>query len=189
MLVRNISLVALITLLCACAPLSGPGTLDAPSNESEVMLEPELVLNMPTDSTVCVEGEAIEATFFDKGFTYLLAGRHVEAVTSFQRYRDRQGTPVAQWEAGIAIAYDSMMPGSPFYDPEAARISYARLEGTQPQAERVHERVLMMRDALAIFAEMSERISDLRSDNRELDESLQLREEAIKRLRELTLGQ
>jgi hypothetical protein len=187
--VRHIIVVTLILLLSACAPLSGTDNADALSSENDAFLQSELVLNMPTSATSCVEGELTKATLLDRGFAYLVAGQHVEAVTSFQRYRDNQGTLAASWEADIAIAYDSMMPGSPFYDPAAARISYARLEGVQPQPQRVHEKVLMMRDALAIFAEMAGRISDLRSDKRELGESLQVREEAIKRLRELTLGQ
>ena len=189
LLIRHLSTVGLAVLLAACAPLSGNDDDTTAKPDDVVSLEPELELNMPTHPTGCVDGEPVEVTLLDVGFAYLVAGQHVEAVTSFQRYRDREGSAAARWEADIAIAYDSMLPGSPFYDPEAARLSYSRLADITPQVERLDEKVLMMRDSLALFSEMAGRISDLRSDNRDLEESLRVREEAIKRLRELTLGQ
>ena len=47
----------------------------------------------------------------------------------------------------------------------------------------------MMRDALETFVAMDRKITKLNSDNKALSEDLAKREEALKRLRELTLGQ
>lgn len=164
---------------CAAAPESGD-TVD------NVALEPELELNLPAqEDAPC---ETVEASLLDRGFTELAAGRHVEAVTYFKRYREIEGSTAAAWEAQIAIAYDSMMPQSPFYDPEAAQAAYRDLQDSQPQAERLHNKTLMMRDALQAYSLLIERIEELSQDNAQLSETLAKREEAIKRLRELTLG-
>jgi hypothetical protein len=42
---------------------------------------------------------------------------------------------------------------------------------------------------LAIFADLHTQINDLQKEKRTLSESLEKREEALRRLRELTLGQ
>ena len=107
----------------------------------------------------------------------------------FQRYQRLESSPQADWEAAIAIAYDSMLPRSPFYDPEAARKAYEELRGRESEEWLVHDKVLMMRDALETFAAMEREITRLESDNGILQEDLAKREEALKRLRELTLGQ
>ena len=46
-----------------------------------------------------------------------------------------------------------------------------------------------MRDALATFSAMSKQIDGLQKDNAKLTASLKKREEALRRLRELALGQ
>jgi hypothetical protein len=63
------------------------------------------------------------------------------------------------------------------------------LKGQQVEGAPVHEKVLIMRDSLEIFMAMRERIYRLNTDNAVLKEELAKREEAIKRLRELALGQ
>ena len=101
---------------------------------------PELTLNLPEQSvTACLRDEGADYTFLDKGFSALVAGDHIEAVTYFQRYQRTESSPVADWEAGIAIAYDSMMPQSPIYDPDAARKSYLRLQQAQPLLNVIYQ--------------------------------------------------
>lgn len=149
----------------------------------------ELTLNLPQQpGPDCVCEAHIDSTFFDMGVAALVAGDHVEAVTYFQRYQRTGSSTVADWEAEIAIAYDSILPQSPFYDPQAARKSWRKLQKKQPEGV-VNPISLMMRDALAAFDVMHQSIRELRSDNAQLTADLEKREEALRRLRELTLGQ
>ena len=46
-----------------------------------------------------------------------------------------------------------------------------------------------MRDMLAILSDLHVRINDLQSENEAVTENLEKREEALRRLRELMLGQ
>jgi hypothetical protein len=180
-----------LLLLQACAGTPPPPqeTEPAPVPEDPNNI-PELTLNLPGgEECVCVPEEPVDYTFLEKGFSALVAGEHIEAVQHFQRYQRLEASDRADWEAGIAIAYDSMLPRSPFYDPEAARKSYEKLRKSGPGGMQVHEKILMMRDSLETFVRMDRQIEDLESDNAILNEDLEKREEALKRLRALTLGQ
>ena len=178
----------LLVLLQACS--STPATQQSAA-ESAPEAVPELTLNLPEQAQdcACVVTEEADYTFLDKGFNALVAGDHIEAVQYFQRYQRLESSPQANWEAGIAIAYDSMLPDSPFYDPAAARTAYGNLKDQQVGGVPIHTKALMMRDALETFVAMEQQISDLESDNALLRQDLEKREEALKRLRELTLGQ
>lgn len=178
----------LLVLLQACS--STPATQQSAA-ESAPEAVPELTLNLPEQAQdcACVVTEEADYTFLDKGFNALVAGDHIEAVQYFQRYQRLESSPQANWEAGIAIAYDSMLPDSPFYDPAAARTAYGNLKDQQVGGVPIHTKALMMRDALETFVAMEQQISDLKSDNALLRQDLEKREEALKRLRELTLGQ
>ena len=175
---------AVLLQACASAPVEDPQVASGPDRE------PDLSLNLPEQpAPVCVREEGVDYTFFDKGFSAMVTGDHIEAVDYFQRYQRTESSAVASWEAEIAIAYTSMLPQSPFYDPRAARKEYNRLRKEQPEGGTFNEKTLMMRDALAAFAAMERSIRELRSDNSKLSEDLEKREEALRRLRELTLGQ
>ncbi|MEM9257032.1 MAG: hypothetical protein AAGA91_16440 [Pseudomonadota bacterium] len=151
---------------------------------------PELTLNLPEEHVCdCSAEEAVDYTFLDKGLQSLALGDHLEAVTYFQRYQRMEASPRADWEAGIAMAYDSMLPDSLFYDPVAAQEVFQRLQQERPEGEQFHHSILIMNDALSAFVDMQAKIGDLRSGNAALAEDLRKREEALKRLRELTLGQ
>ena len=184
-----------ISFTITVALLLLPGCSTAPvaetSPEGSTEPVPELTLNLPENPEGCDCALADEAdyTFLEKGFSALVAGEHIEAVQYFQRYKRLESSPQADWEADIAIAYDSMLPRSPFYDPESARKAYDDLRQRQVQDLAIHDKVLMMRDALETFVAMEREISKLESDNSLLREDLAKREEALKRLRELTLGQ
>lgn len=179
---------AAVLLLQACS--STPAAEQAAADSAPDAV-PELTLNLPEQpqDCTCVAEEGVDYTFLDKGFKALVAGDHIEAVQYFQRYQRLESSPQSNWEAGIAIAYDSMLPASPFYDPAAARKSYLELKDQQVDGAPIHTKALMMRDALETFVNMEQQITDLESDNALLREDLEKREEALKRLRELTLGQ
>jgi hypothetical protein len=182
-----LAMTGLALLLQGCAPAP---TVDEGGAQTGPEQVPELTLNVPDQENCrCTEDGQVDYTFLDKGISALVAGEHIEAVQHFQRYQRLESSPRADWEAGIAIAYDSMLPRSPFYDPQAARKSYEGLKQQQIETDRVHEQVLLMRDALETFAAMQLQVNDLSSDNAILSEDLAKREEALKRLRELTLGQ
>jgi len=119
----------------------------------------------------------------------LAAGDHREAVNYFRRHQRLESTPGADWEAGIAVAYDKMMPDSPYYNWRTAHESYLRLMREQPQGIEIHQQIQLMRDALAVFAKLHVSINDLQKEKRTLSENLEKRDEALRRLRELTLGQ
>lgn len=151
---------------------------------------PELTLNLPSQQQcACVPQEQADYTFLEKGFKELLDGEYIDAVQHFQRYQRLEASPRAQLEAGIAIAYVSMLPRSPFYDPEAARSSFKDLREKNAKELKVHEMTRMMRQSLLNFLVLEDHIEDLENSNTTLKEDLKKREEALKRLRELTLGQ
>ncbi len=82
-----------------------------------------------------------------------------------------------------------MLPSSPFYDPDAAQRRYRRLSKQSVDGMDIHPYVLVMRESLEAFSVMNRHVADLESTNAILKEDLAKREEALKRLRELTLGQ
>ena len=152
----------------------------------------ELTLNLPEKAPTdcaCTPATGVDRTFLDKGFSALAAGDHREAVNYFRRYQRLESSPVVDWEASIAIAYDKMLPESPYYNWRAARESYLNLMREQPQGTSLHQQIVLMRDALAILSDLHTQINDLQKEADTLSEALEKREEALRRLRELTLGQ
>jgi hypothetical protein len=63
------------------------------------------------------------------------------------------------------------------------------LKSEQVEGAQVHEKILLMQDSLEIFVAMQLQQSSLKGENAVLKEDLAKREEALKRLRELALGQ
>jgi len=187
---------ALSLVLQACA--STPPVAEQPAT-GDGGSEPELTLNLPaqTDATCarCAE-PAEEHNLLEKGFRALIAGDHKEAVNYFRRYQRLDSSPAVDWEAEIAVTYDKMFPKSPYYNSKAASETFHRLKRQQPEGVEVNETILMMRDALEIFVSLHQKIDDEQNQKDVLaekidvlSENLEKREEALKRLRELTLGQ
>jgi hypothetical protein len=195
----RLNLFAAISLVvlqaCATAPPAGEQAVAQPVVQSAAPVRKpvtDLTLNLPeqtTPSCDCAPETGVDRTFLDKGFSALVAGDHREAVNYFRRYQRLESSLVVDWEANIAIAYDKMLPDSPYYNWRAARESYLRLMREQPQGSPLHQQILLMRDALAIFSDLHVQINDLQKDRDVLSENLEKREEALRRLRELTLGQ
>ena len=128
-------------------------------------------------------------SWLEKGFKALADGEHISAVQFFQRHSRVNNTLAADWEASIAIAYVSMLPGSPFYDMKAVRISYTQLSAWSIDDSLVNSQIVLMRDALEAFVSLHRELKDLERDNEVLEATLAKRESALRRLRELTLGQ
>ena len=175
---------SLLLQACSTAPVEEP-----PVKQEKSEPVPELTLNLADESCVCEVAEKPDFTFLERGFTALAAGEHIEAVQHFQRYARLEKSPEAELEAGIAIAYISILPNSPFYDTEEARKSYRRLRVQPTQGMNLHQQTLLMRQSLETFLQMERKIIEAGEDNAKLKKNLKKREEALKRLRELTLGQ
>lgn len=186
------ALLALV-LLSACAPT--PETPDVTGNQArETQARPELTLNLPRSrqrECDCPDDDGRDTRFFERGLTALATGQVVEATEYFQRHQRLEESAVAQWEAEVAIAWVGMLPESPFFDREAVAEAVGSLSAARPGGgdHLPHPAAVLMLDALASFTTLHRHLEDLEQVNATLEDDLEKREEAIKRLRELTLGQ
>lgn len=176
----------IVLLLQACA--SGSPAIDSP----QVSSSNEITLNLPDQTLApCVDDQnvGVDYTYLEKGFSAMVAGDNVEAVNYFRRYQRLESSPGADWEAGIAIAYEKMLPDSPYYNWRAAADAYRRLMRRVPEGIELNQQVLILGGTLAILVELHDYIDELQNEKDDLSENLEKREEALKRLRELILGQ
>lgn len=186
---------ALTLLLQACATAPAPknvpaAPLAAAVEEPHAANVPELKLNLPQQSSCdCTPPEAADYTFLEKGYRALLDGDYGDAMEYFLRYQRLESSPRAQLESGIAITYVQMLPRSSFYNPQVARSSFSVLRKQNAKELKVHDYTRLMRQSLINFLELQDEISELKSSNASLQENLKKREEALKRLRDLTLSQ
>lgn len=198
---RVVAFLALASLLQACAavPAAPPVATAAPvapvtPGEAPAAAAdgaaPELTLNMPQHPQCdCTRAPAADYTFLEKGYRALLDGEYDDAMQHFQRYQRLESSPRADLEAGIAIAYVRMLPRSAFYDPVAARNAFKVLREQNAKELKVHDYTRLMRQSLLNLLELQGDIDKLTVKNGMLKEDLKKREEALKRLRDLTLNQ
>ena len=187
MLLRSLSLpgiAGVILVLQACAQT--PEEPAVPVTDQV----PEITLNLPAEAgCTCEEPVVRDYTFLDKGFAALAEGDYEGAMEYFGRYSRLDSSAEASWEAGIAVTFMKSLEDSPFFDPLDARRSYRELYTQDWQSMELHQQTLLLRQSLENFRLMHRRQVDLKKSNASLQEDLEKREEAIKRLRELTLGQ
>ncbi len=178
---------SLLLGLSAC--VSTPPVEPTPAPPQRSPEDVKLTLNLPAENGCnCVQADSSDRTFLERGMEALAEADYIEAVQYFQRYQRMESAPLAQWEAELAIAYVSMLPSSPFYDVEAAREGYLILQSREPEG-RKHPSIVLMQQALESFVLMERHVEDLERRATMLQEDLTKREQALKRLRELTLGQ
>lgn len=167
---------------------SAPVAAEAPVVDQQV---PELNLNLQAakkcDCPVAASQE--DFTFLEKGYKALLDGEYETAMENFQRYQRLESSPRASLEAGLAIAYLRMLPRGPYYNPELARSSFRLLREQDAKALKIHDYTRLMRQALLNMLKLEAEQQKLEEKNESLQADLKKREEALKRLRELTLGQ
>ncbi|MDP5052260.1 MAG: hypothetical protein NWP69_00605 [Congregibacter sp.] len=182
----RIATLALAAVLTGCAAVPPEPAAPPPQRSPE---DVKLTLNLPDESVNCLCQSATDndRTFLERGMETLADGDYIEAVQYFQRYQRLEQMPLAQWEGDLAIAYVSMLPSSPFYDVGAALLAYTDLQSQEPEGHK-HHSIVLMQQALESFVLMQRHIWDLESRSDMLQEDLDKREQALKRLRELTLG-
>ncbi len=172
--------------------------ITAPERESDSVptvqrqdREVELNLNLPEPSDCnCQPDEAaVDYTFLERGMQALARGEYIEAVQQFQRYQRLEKGDTARWEANLAIAYVSMLPRSPFYDGDAALLSFTQLQQNYREDMQLNDSIALLYEALDAFLQQAKHLDDIENSNAILREDLAKREQALKRLRELTLGQ
>lgn len=171
-----------------------PDTPDVVATETPPLAhsapEPEFTLNLPAkEDCLCPGQPDRDFTFLEKGMSALAANDFPEAVSYFQRYQRIESSPAAQWEAAVAMAYTSMVPQNPAYDLRRATNAYAKINHAPLDAAVVHDQVLMMRDALETLVTMQKQIDKLQGEKAALAADLVRLAEALRRLRELALGQ
>jgi tetratricopeptide (TPR) repeat protein len=196
LIIRGLPILLLLPVLgmlaaCATAPPPAPTTETVPLSPEDV----ELTLNLPEERADCVcapepenDRGMLDRTFLDRGMETLAGGDYIEAVQHFQRYRRLEQAELAQWESELAIAYVSILPSSPFYDTDAALGAYTDLQAREPTGQK-HPSIVLMQQALESFVIMERHVQELEGRAAILQEDLDKREQALKRLRELTLGQ
>jgi len=172
----------------AAAPASAAATPGEPPVAAAAV--PPLPLNLPELAECdCSEAPTTDYTFLEQGYRALLDGEYDEAMAQFERYQQLESSPRADLEAGIAIAYVRMLPRSSFYDPLQARNAFRVLREQNAKELGVHDYTRLMRQSLLNLLELQDKIDKLKANNSALKDDLEKREEALKRLRDLTLGQ
>jgi len=177
---RSLLLLIAIMLMVGCASKSFENSRHHSMNASH---------DSHLNEKECMALSDSAASFLEKGFQALAQGEHISAAQFFQSHAWQKETAVSSWEASIAIAYMSMLPGSPFYDMEAVRDSYNKMNIWSIDDSTINYQIILMRDAIDAFVSLNLRLIDLERDNDLLEDNLAKRESALRRLRELTLGQ
>ncbi len=150
----------------------------------------DIELNLPRAQTCdCTPETTLDYTFLEKGFSALSRGEYDDALEYFRRYRRLESSMAADWEADVAIAFTYSLSESTAYDPDEARKAFRDLRKADWQSMELHQQTLLMRQSLETFLQVERENRELKSANRALQKDLEKREEALKRLRELTLGQ
>ena len=168
-----------VTLMAAMV-LQACASQPAPVESPEPKTVPDAVtLNIPEPAPAadcdCEAWALAQENYFDRGVRALAARDYEQAKTYFERHRASGGSEV-QREADVGIAFVTLM-------------SDAIKGGDRDGAAGVDERAEVMILALAAVQTLEGRIQALNALNSALSKDLEKREEALKRLRDLTLGQ
>ncbi len=182
---RTTLTIALAALLVACGGQPEREQVSAADAGGEDV--PELNLNLPGSDCAC-EVQRDNYTLLERGLQSMEERAYLEALQYFQRYQRIEKSELAAVESGIAIAYLSILPESPIFDRDAARDSYSELRPRITEDMKLHTEVQLMQSSMDSFLDMYTQVDRLKQTNFSLRSELEKREEAIKRLRDLTLG-
>ena len=163
--------VVTVGLLSGCA-LSPQGTQEGTQQDDSLQ---EQSADAPSDNAVCGCDPPDAGIHFDAAMQMLAMSQFDAARTSMAQHAESGSDQAAQEaSAGLdlieAIAAQDIEPEATGGPPENARGSVLRL-------------------LLALIADLQDQIAQAQADNAQLSVELEKREDALKRLRELTLGQ
>ena len=163
-------------LLVGALTLSGCAA--TPSNTSSEDAQ-AVALNLPTPSQMlncdCEAQALVDENYFDRGVRALAARDYSAAADYFQRHKTLETAQAAR-EADLGLAFVTLLSKSNDVD-------------AMPAAEGVDERAEVMILALAAVRTLEGQLDALEALNQALTKDLEKREDALKRLRDLTLGQ
>lgn len=162
-------LVGVLTLSgCAATPSN------TPSEDAQAV-----ALNLPTPAQMlncdCESQALVNENYFDRGVRALAARDYSAAADYFHRHKTLETAQAAR-EADLGLAFVTLLSKS--NDADA-----------MPAAEGVDERAEVMILALAAVRTLEGQLDALEALNQALTKDLEKREDALKRLRDLTLGQ
>lgn len=169
------SAAALTALLTGCATAPAPETAPALTTPTPAELnipEPEVDASCNCDDPA----PAAVENHFDRGVRALAARDYARARVYFERHGDMDEEQF-QREAEVGIAFVSLLQAS------------ADDGRSENGASGVDERAEMMILAMAAIEMLESQLATLAEQNEVLVADLEKREEALKRLRDLTLGQ
>lgn len=167
---------AIVLALGGCA--SAPAPAPEPQPEPTPPAPSELNIPLPNSEAGCdcPAADAVVENYFDRGVRALAARDYDRARVYFKRHRDSD-EPQAVREADVGIAFVTLLSQS-----EHAPADDAGASGVDERAE-----VMIL--ALAAIETLEGQLAMLQQLNDALNSDLAKREEALKRLRDLTLGQ
>ncbi len=181
-----------IALVGACLLLQACGTMptDPQAGNSDPSAAQDITLNLPTQDCQCdLPPDQLDTTFLERGFQALGQGDHIEALQNFQRYARLEKSTQAEWESEVSIAFLSILPSSPLYAPDEARKTYRDLRKERVEDWQIDQQVALVAETMDMFLEERRYSRELEEQVTTLEEDLEKKEEALKRLRDLTLGQ
>ena len=159
-----------IFLVLACLG----GCASSPRFEDNELLKPEPSIDLPTVYQCgCDAQPALNA--FDLAIIAILEGRLSDAMAALEDYRASE-SPNAAKVTEIGLAFSKLL--------EENRLPDVRFDSAHGD-----ERAAIMSLSLAILETLRSEVMNLEKITRLLEVDLAKREEALKRLRELTLGQ
>lgn len=128
-----------------------------------------------SDNEVCQCPGEIEPDPFTVGLRALAQGDYEAARTAFDEHAMTASEQAPrEAEAGRALT---------------DTLSQFRAEGDASEVTEFSDRAILIELVLTLIARLEQQVSDLNAQNAALSADLEKREEALKRLRELTLGQ
>ncbi|EED36631.1 hypothetical protein NOR51B_2583 [Luminiphilus syltensis NOR5-1B] len=172
---RTVALSSALVALSACAT-SSPDPTPEPVEATEITLNlpvPEVESAQPESCACREKGLEAAENYFDRGVRALAAGDYLQAEKYFNRHRDEAISQTVR-EADVGLAFVALL--------SATHSDALVAEGLDQRAE-----VMML--ALAAVQTLEGQIKALDTLNDVLAKDLKKREEALNRLRELTLGQ
>lgn len=168
---------ALVLWLAGCA--SAPNPAPEPAETHTAPDPAELNIPIPEHRTDCDCDVAVAAApenYFDRGVRALAARDYARALVYFQRHRDSAEDQAVR-EAEVGMAFVALLDSD-----NGVSIATSGASGIDERAE-------VMTLALAAIRALEGQLATLQHLNDVLSSDLAKREEALKRLRDLTLGQ